>query len=68
MTLLKKELSLKITYTDFGKADGGRIGFSKGNAVLKGLDYLKELFRKKDYLEEFPRVDIKKLMQGRQTY
>ena len=46
------------------KADGGRIGFSKGKAVLKGLDYLKELFKKKDYLEEFPRIDIKELMKG----
>ena len=57
--------------TEFGKtkkADGGRIGFGKAGFVfdktLKGLDYLKELFRKKDYLEQFPRVDIKKLMQG----
>ena len=32
--------------------------------TLKGLGYLKELFKKKDYLEQFPRVDIEKLMQG----
>ena len=50
------------------KADGGRIGYSKAGFVvdktLKGLGYLKELFKKKDYLEQFPRVDIEKLMQG----
>ena len=49
-------------------ADGGRIGYSKAGFVidktLKGLGYLKELFKKKDYLEEFPRVDIEKLMKG----